>query len=135
LPTTWSTAWNSRFSGGARAASRDEARQEVAAVGGPLDQGVPRLAVRRDGGRDDLAGLVLGQVRLGRPTRTALDRHVVRPRGVRHAQRDVDDAVAVRATWSPTAVPATTGPVTTNRAPPDSTTYSASSADPVSGPR
>jgi hypothetical protein len=113
----------------------DEAGQEGAAVGGPLDQGVPRLAVRRDGGRDDLAGLVLGQVRLGQTHGTALDRHVVRPRGVRHAQRDVDDAVAVPRDVVAHGRAGDDRAVTTNRAPPDSRTYSASSADPVSGPR
>ncbi|MBW3567147.1 MAG: hypothetical protein KY410_04160, partial [Proteobacteria bacterium] len=54
-----------------------------------------RLAVRRDGGGDHLAGLVLEQRGLGQRRRAALDRHPESALGVGDTQRDVDDAVAV----------------------------------------
>ncbi len=73
----------------------DVARQEGAGVGRPLDQGVAGLAVGGDGGGDDLAGLVLGQRGLGQRGGAALDGGAEGALGVGHAQRDVDDAVAV----------------------------------------
>ena len=101
LPTTWSTAWNSRFGAPSRLHEgrrpRDVAGQVGAAVAGAVDQGVPGVAVGGD--RADPHGAVL----VGDVVRLREDGRALRPRvgdaavDVGHLQGDVDDAVAVPA--------------------------------------
>ena len=100
LPTTWSSAWNSRF--GEPVAlheaglPRDVARQVEPGVARAVDQRVHGVAVRRDG-RDADGAVLVGDVgRLlhhpgagGAGVRDA-------PVDVGHLERDVGDAVAVR---------------------------------------
>ena len=76
-------------------AAGHETGQERAAVAGPVDQGVPGVAVRRDRGHPDGAVLVGEVVRLGQPGGALADRVRVGGVDVGHLQRDVGHAVAV----------------------------------------
>ena len=74
---------------------RDVAGQERAGVVGAVDEGVDRVAVRRDRRALDLPELVLVARRLHHAARAARDGLAVRLRRVGHGERDVADAVAV----------------------------------------
>jgi len=104
LPTTWSTAWKKRLgldAGLDRGAAvddritRDESRPERAGVVRPVDEAVPRLAVRGDGGDAYGAVLVRLVVWFFDAGRALLDRVRVRLVHIRHLERDVGDSVAV----------------------------------------
>src|SRR5262245_10322114 len=64
-------------------------------IAGSIDERMPGLAVRLDGGGDDLAVLVLDNRRLDEPLRAMLDRVRVGRVGVRDLECDVPDAVPV----------------------------------------
>jgi hypothetical protein len=93
LPTTWSTAWNSRFGRPGRG-WWDEVR---AGVPGAVDQRVPGVAVGGDGGQPDGAVLVAEVVRFLEDRRALRPRVRDAPVDVGHRERDVEDAVAVPA--------------------------------------
>src|SRR5581483_8890382 len=84
----------------------DVARQVRALVGMTVDERVHDIAVRRDGGELDGAELILDRLRLEHSARAALHRLPVGLLGVRHAQRDVLDAVAVHVREVADLVPA-----------------------------
>ena len=71
------------------------AGQVGAVVARAVDQRVPGLAVRRDGGHPDRAVLVGEVLRLAYDGRAGLDRLGDAPVDVGHLEGDVDDAVAV----------------------------------------
>ncbi len=72
-----------------------EAREKRPVVGGALDEGVHRLAVRGDRREAGRAVLVLELVRLGDAKRAALERGSVGSGGVGHGEGERTDAVAV----------------------------------------
>ena len=61
-----------------------------------VDERVDVVAVGRDRGELDATGVVLDPVRLDDAARAALHRLSIRVRRVRHGERDVADAVALR---------------------------------------